>query len=100
MKLQPPKNFTYKYLFGDRISKRDGASSSHTRDDVFLLVPFGVDFHCEVMNPILVQENIALTKKRKKACEMNMHFQNTWVVVKLPWAKYARLFKFGARYVP
>ncbi len=86
MKLQPPKNFKYKYLFGDRISKGDGAFSNHTRDDVFLHVPFGVELHCEVMNPILVQENIALTKKRKKAYEMNMHFQDTWVV-KLSWAK-------------
>ncbi len=54
MKLQPPKNFKYKYLFGNKISKGDGAFSNHTHDDVLLPVPFGVELHCEVMNPILV----------------------------------------------
>jgi hypothetical protein len=39
------------------------------------------------MDLVLAQENITLTKKRKKAYEMNRHFQDTWVV-KLPWAKY------------
>ncbi len=28
LKLQPLKNFKYKYLFGDKIPKRNGASSS------------------------------------------------------------------------
>ncbi len=40
---------------------------------------------CEVMDPILEQENITLTKKRKKSYEMNMHFEDTWAI-KLPWA--------------
>jgi hypothetical protein len=86
MKMKPPKNFKHKYLFGDKISKGDGASSSHTYDDILLLLPFGVELHCEVMNLNPAQENITPTKKRKKAYEMNMHFQDTWVV-KLPWAK-------------
>jgi hypothetical protein len=34
VKLQPPKNFKYKYLFNDKILKGDGASSSHD-DDIF-----------------------------------------------------------------
>ncbi len=41
VKLQPPKNFKYKYLFNDKILKGDGASSSH--DDDLLLVPFVVE---------------------------------------------------------
>jgi hypothetical protein len=38
------------------------------------------------MDPVLAQENIALTKKRNKAYEMNMHFEDTWAIT-LPWAK-------------
>jgi hypothetical protein len=38
------------------------------------------------MDPVLAQENVAFTKKRKKSYVMNRHFQNTWVV-KLPWAE-------------
>ncbi len=104
-KFQPLKNFKYKYLFGDGIPKRDGASSSQIHDDVVLHVSLVEEFveelHCEVMDPILAQENIALTKIKKKAYEINKHFQRTWVV-KLPWAEFvlmARLFRFNARYV-
>jgi hypothetical protein len=61
MKLQPLKNFKYKYLFGDKIPKGDCDFSSHIHVDVFLLLPF-------IMY------------------EMNRHSQDTWVV-KLPWAK-------------
>jgi hypothetical protein len=86
MTLQPPKNFKDKYLFGDKILKRDGASSSHTHDDILLPIPFGVEPHCEVMNLNLAQENITLTNKRKKAYEMNTYFQDTWVM-KFPWVK-------------
>jgi hypothetical protein len=38
------------------------------------------------MDPILAQENITLTKKIKKAYEMNMHVQDIWAI-KLPWAE-------------
>ncbi len=86
MTLQPLKNFKDKYLFGDKILKRDGASSSHTHNNIFLPIPFGVEPHYEVMNLNLAQENITLTNKIKKAYEMNMHFQDTWVM-KFPWAK-------------
>jgi hypothetical protein len=40
IKLQPLKSFKYKYLFGDKIPKRDGAFSSHIRVDVLLPFPF------------------------------------------------------------
>jgi hypothetical protein len=39
------------------------------------------------MDLVLAQENIALTKKRKKAYEMNRYFQDIWAI-KFPWAKY------------
>jgi hypothetical protein len=39
------------------------------------------------MDQVLAQENIALTKKRKKTYGMNKHFQESWAI-KLPWAKY------------
>jgi hypothetical protein len=90
-KLQPPKNFKYKYLFGDKIPKRDGASSNQIHDDVvfhvFLATKLVVEPHYEVMDQVLAQENIALTKKRKKTYGMNKHFQESWAI-KLPWAKY------------
>lgn len=40
LKLQPLKNFKYKYLFGDKISKGDDVFGSHfiDHDDVFLFV--------------------------------------------------------------
>lgn len=41
VKLQPPKNFNYKYLFNDEIMKGDGAFSSH--DDDLLPIPFVVE---------------------------------------------------------
>ncbi len=44
----------------DKILKRDGASSSHTHDDVIFLVPCVVEHQCEVMDLVL-----ALTKKKK-----------------------------------
>ncbi len=43
LKLQPHENFKCKDLFGDRISKGDGASSSHIHDDVILPIPFVVE---------------------------------------------------------
>jgi hypothetical protein len=39
IKLQPLKSFKYKYLFGDKIPKRDGAFSSHIHVDVLLPFP-------------------------------------------------------------
>lgn len=81
MKLQPPKKFKYKYLFGGKILKGDGASSSHIHDNVIFHVPFAVEHQCEVMDLVL-----ALIKKIKKAYDMKKHFQDTWVI-KLPWGK-------------
>jgi len=80
-KLQNPKNLKYKYLFGDKIPKKDGVFKSQIHDDVVFHVPLtkklAMEPHCEVMDLVLAQENIALTKKRKKAYEMNMHFEDT-----------------------
>ncbi len=66
MKLQPPENFKYKDLSGDRILKGDVASSSPIHDDVISLIPFVVEHQCEVMDLVLAQENIALINKRKR----------------------------------
>jgi hypothetical protein len=56
-KLQILKNFNYKYLFGDKIPKRDGVSTSHIPDDVVFHVPLieklAMESHCEVMDLIL-----------------------------------------------
>ncbi len=76
-----PSSLSYKYLFGDKSPKGDGASNSHIHDDVIFLVLFIVEHRCEVMELVL-----ALTKKIKKAHEMNRHFQDTWAF-KLPWGK-------------
>ncbi len=65
MKFQPLENFKYKDLFGDKISKGDGASSSHMHDDVIIPIPFVVEYQYEVMDLVFAQENIALIKKRK-----------------------------------
>jgi hypothetical protein len=43
-----------------------------------------MELQCEVMDPVLTQENIALIKKIKKAYEMNRHFQDIWAI-KFPW---------------
>ncbi len=54
----------------------DGPSSNHSiyHDDGFVEVPFDIEPHFVFMDPILTQENVELTKKQKKACELNMHF--------------------------
>ncbi len=68
-------------MFGDKIPKKDGVSRSQIHDDVVFHVPHTkklvMEPHCEVMDLVLAQENIALTKEKKKAYEMNMHFENT-----------------------
>jgi hypothetical protein len=63
MKLQPPENFKYKDLFGDKILKGDVVSSNHIHDAVIIPIPFVVEHQCEVMDLIFAQENIALIKK-------------------------------------
>jgi len=44
LKLQPPKNLKYKYLFGDIFLQGDGVSSIHSidHDDVLIEVFFNV----------------------------------------------------------
>jgi hypothetical protein len=52
-------------LFGEKILKGDGAFSSHfvNYDNVILSSLFVVEPNYEFVDPILSQENIALTKK-------------------------------------
>jgi hypothetical protein len=59
MKLQPLKNFKYKYLFADENPKRDCAFGSHIHVDV-LPIPFVMEHQCEIMDLVLAQKNIAL----------------------------------------
>jgi hypothetical protein len=46
-KLQPPKNFKYKHLFGDIFLQGDGASSIHSidHDDVLIEIISNVELH-------------------------------------------------------
>jgi hypothetical protein len=78
-------------LFGDKVLKKDGASSSQIHDGVVLHVLLAkelvVEPHYEVMDLVLAQKNIALTKKRKKAYEMNKHFKYIWAI-KFPWVEF------------
>jgi hypothetical protein len=62
-------------LFGDKILQGDGPFSNHSIDhhDVFVEVPFDMEPHFVFVDPILTQENVELTKKQKKAYELNMH---------------------------
>lgn len=64
--------------------KKDGASSNQIHDGVVLHVllveELAVEPHCEVVDLVLGQENIALMKKRKNAYGMNRHFQDTWAI--------------------
>ncbi len=39
-----------------------------------------------IMDPIMVVENIKITKKRKKTYELNRHFQDNYIM-KLPCAE-------------
>jgi hypothetical protein len=63
-------------LFDDKIFQGDGPSSNHSidDDDVFVEVPFAMEPHFVFVDPILTQENVEVTKKQKKAYELNMHF--------------------------
>jgi hypothetical protein len=66
MKLQPLKNFKYKYLFSHKIPKGDCAFSSHIHVDVLLLVPFVVEHQCEIMDLVLAQKKTSLNQEKKK----------------------------------
>jgi hypothetical protein len=51
-------------LFGDKILKGDGVSSSFIHGDVFPPIPFAMEPHCEVMDLVLAQENIKPTQNK------------------------------------
>jgi hypothetical protein len=59
LKLQPLKNFKYKYMFGDIFIQGDGASSIHSIDhnDVLTEVFSNVEPHYMNVDPILTQDN-------------------------------------------
>jgi hypothetical protein len=59
LKLQPPKNFKYKYFFGDIFLQGDGASSIHSIDhnDVLTNVLSNVEPHYVNVDPVLAQDN-------------------------------------------
>jgi hypothetical protein len=63
-------------LFVDKILQGDGPSSNHSIDDgdVFVEAPFVMEPHFVFVDLVLTQENVELTKKQKKAYELNMHF--------------------------
>jgi hypothetical protein len=66
MKLQPLKNFKYKYLFGDKIPKGDCAFSGHIHVDILLLLPFLVEHHCEIMDLVLAQKKLHFNQENKE----------------------------------
>jgi hypothetical protein len=66
MKFQPLKNFKYKYLFGDKIPKGDGAFSSHIHVDVLLPIPFVMEHQCEVMDLVLAQKTLHFNQEKKE----------------------------------
>ncbi len=72
----PLKTLNLQILVWWQNPQRGCAFSSHfvNHDDVLRSNLFVVEPNCEVVDPILSQENIALTKKQKKAYELNMHF--------------------------
>jgi hypothetical protein len=59
LKLQPPKNLKYKYLFGDIFLQGDGVYSIHyiDHDDVLTEVLFNVESHYVNVDPVLTQDN-------------------------------------------
>jgi hypothetical protein len=71
LKLQAPKNFKYIYLFGDKILKWYGAFGKHfaNYDNALRFIPFVVESivepNYELLDSIITQKNIALTKKQK-----------------------------------
>jgi hypothetical protein len=73
LKLKPPKNFKYKYLFGDKIPKRDGAYSNQIHDDValhvLLAMKLAMEPHCEVWTKFWHKKTLHLSRKEKKPME-------------------------------
>ncbi len=49
-----------------KISKGDGAFSSHIHVDVLLPIPFVMEHQYEVMDPILAQKNITFQPRYEK----------------------------------
>jgi hypothetical protein len=60
IKLQPLKASSINICLVIKISKGDGAFSSHIHVDALLPIPFVMEHQYEVVDPILAQKNIAL----------------------------------------
>jgi len=59
-----PLRTSNKYLYGDRILAANIASSSNYPPNDILTIDIG-EYKCMILDPIMVFENIEITKKRK-----------------------------------
>jgi hypothetical protein len=80
-----PLRISNKYLYGDRTHATNVASFSKYPPNDILTIDIG-EYKCMIMDPIMVVENIKITKKRKKTYELNRHFQDNYIM-KLPCAE-------------
>jgi hypothetical protein len=99
-KLQPPKNFKYKFLFWVKIPQGDVPSTSSyvgllaiQPESSSIGVPIielefthAIEVDCVVLDLVVAKGDIELSKERKKTYELNRHFQDTWAL-KLPREK-------------
>ncbi len=80
-KIQPPKNFKYAHLFGDRTPAINVVFSKYPLNDIPII---GIaKSKCMIVDLIVAVENIEIAKNIKKAYELNKHFQDNWAM-KLP----------------
>jgi hypothetical protein len=78
-KVQPLKNFKYKYLFDDKIPKGNCAFSGHIHVDVLPLVPFPVEHHCEIMDLDLWQSLYSyFSNSLKHHLEFTLNLPRLW----------------------
>ncbi len=77
-KIQPPKNFKYKHLFGDIIHAINVVSSKYPLSYVPTIGI--IECKCMIVDLTMVVENIEITKNIKKAYELNKHFQDNWAM--------------------
>ncbi len=59
-------------------------------------VPFVMQSNCIILDLVLTKKNIRIQKKKKKAYELNRHFQNTWTI-KLLWVEF--VFSFDRKVI-
>jgi hypothetical protein len=87
-KLQPPKNFKYKFLFWAKIPQGDVPSTSSFVGPltikpkstsigalvIELISTLAIEVGCVVLDLVVAKGDIELSKKRKKIYELNRHF--------------------------